>query len=269
MRRAFAAPLRTTVVAVTGGPCAGKTTALNVLRATLPALGLAVSVVPEFSTFFYDSGAGFPVEGNRPHQLAWERVKLRAQLASEDAFCSIARASGIPSVVLVDRGAYDVKAFTRIFAPGGESEGDSDWAAMLEAEGWSAEGLLKRYDGVVHMSSCAVDAPQFYDQFGNAARRETQREAVAQDAAIRSAWREAEEAFDDGRGAARFRVVRSNARSFGEKIDSVRGAVAALCGIRVGADEAWVEDFDRIEAIAKRLERRTALSDVGLARPGF
>lgn len=236
------------------------------LRETLPVLGLAVSVVPEFSTFLYNAGAGFPAEGDRSHQLAWERVKLRAQLASEDAFCAIARASGVPSVVLVDRGAYDVLAFTRIFAPGGEREGDSDWAAMLEAEGWSAEDLLTRYDGVVHMSSCAVDAPQFYDQFGNAARRETQREAVAQDAAIRSAWREAEEAY--GGGAARFRVVRSNARSFGRKIDAVRSEVAALCGVRLGVarDEAWVDDFDRVEGVAKRLARRT---DRGLARPGF
>ena len=301
------APLRTTVVAVTGGPCAGKTTALNSLRQTLPALGLTVSVVPEFSTLFFEGGAGFPVDvtASRAHQLAWERMKLRAQMATEDAFRAIAEASATPSLVLVDRGAFDVKAFTRLF---GQGAGDDEWRAMLEEEGWTERALLRRYDAVIHMVSAAVDAPRRYDQFGNAARRETRSEAKEQDAAIRRAWQDADREHGRGPGSSssnsssgvgapggtpstarllaggsggRFCVVESS-HSFGAKIEQVRATVAQLCGVsesRSAEGEAehakqWVAEFDRIEAVARRRARantaavrtRTAAAYV---RPGF
>ena len=49
-------------IVLTGGPCAGKTTALADIKARLQSLGFAVLCVPEVATLLFGGGAPFPVD---------------------------------------------------------------------------------------------------------------------------------------------------------------------------------------------------------------
>jgi predicted ATPase len=172
------------MVAVTGGPCGGKTTALVELAEELPKLGVAVMRCPELSTLLFGAGAAFPGLGTRAEQLAWDYHKLRAQLALEDTLCSIAAESAQPTMVLMDRGALDSKAFVAT----GDEAGQHAWEQLLERGGWDETSLLSRYDAVIHLVTTAIDAEEHYDGSANVARREDMAEARAQDLRIREAW---------------------------------------------------------------------------------
>jgi len=196
-------------VAMTGGPCGGKTTALAALRERLPKHGVSVLVVPEFATMFFHGGAAFPVAGTPEHQLSWELSKMKAQMASEDAFRTIALSSGEPTVIVSDRGLMDSRAFVS----------DSQWSRLLELSGWDDEALRGRYDGVLHMVTTAIGAEQMYTQSNNKARRESVEEARDQDLLIRGCWL----------GHPGFRMV-ANRHDFAEKVRSVEDSVLALMG---------------------------------------
>jgi predicted ATPase len=173
------------MVAVTGGPCGGKTTALVELAEELPKLGVAVMRCPELSTLLFGAGAAFPGLGTRAEQLAWDYHKLRAQLALEDTLCSIAAESAQPTMVLMDRGALDSKAFVAT----GDEAGQHAWEQLLERGGWDEASLLSRYDAVIHLVTTAIGAEEHYSgAASNAARREDVAEAQAQDLRIRTAW---------------------------------------------------------------------------------
>ena len=53
-------------IVLTGGPCAGKTTALADIKARLQSLGFAVLCVPEVATLLFGGGAPFPVDEVKP-----------------------------------------------------------------------------------------------------------------------------------------------------------------------------------------------------------
>ena len=56
-------------VAITGGPCGGKTTALATLRERLPQHGVSVLVVPEFATMFFHGAVSKCLAGWGAHPV--------------------------------------------------------------------------------------------------------------------------------------------------------------------------------------------------------
>ena len=233
-------------IAVTGGPCGGKTSALNQLADILPTLGVRVLTCPEFSTLFFAGGAAFPAaDGSRAQQLEWDFQKLKAQLAFEDAFRAIAESSGQPTVLLCDRGALDTKVFV---------DGPGEWEALLkkgaaeesagaagdtgDAARWDELAFLRRYDAVLHLVTTAIGAEAQYN-LDNEARRESLAEARAQDLLVRDAWL-AHPNF----------VLISNKNledNFDGKIRQVTSAVCGIAGIPVDPLELkrqWVVELD-------------------------
>ena len=58
------------VVALTGGPCGGKTSALSALSAKIPQISeYRVVQVPELSTLFHNAGMHYPITGTGNEQL--------------------------------------------------------------------------------------------------------------------------------------------------------------------------------------------------------
>src|SRR6478609_2552423 len=97
-------------VVLTGGPCAGKSTALLRVGDWLSSSGLHVFRVPEASTLLLSGGirvAGQPLAALRTFQ----RGIVEVQLALERAFFAFAKASGEPTVLLLDRGVPDGAAY--------------------------------------------------------------------------------------------------------------------------------------------------------------
>jgi hypothetical protein len=146
--------------------------------------------------------------------VTWDLNKLKAQMAFEDAFRTVAESRGAdspPAVLLVDRGVMDTKAFVS----------EEAWDEMLSVHGWDEEQFLRRYDSVIHLVSTAIGAEAHYSGANNHARRETVEEARAQDSQIRDAWVQ----------HPNFRIISNRCDGFDAKLSKVKEAVCEVAGL--------------------------------------
>ncbi|HVV85757.1 MAG TPA: AAA family ATPase [Kofleriaceae bacterium] len=150
-------------VVLTGGPGAGKTAVLELMRRTLCR---HVQIVPESASIVF--GGGFPRGSTPPQARAAQRaifyVQRELEVAAIDADVAIA---------LCDRGTVDGAAYW----PGpGEL-----WADV----GTTLDEQLARYHAVIHLRTPAIDGG--YDH-RNPLRIESAAQAAAIDARIAMAW---------------------------------------------------------------------------------
>ena len=107
-------PPRVHRIVITGGPCAGKTTAMAKLSLRLQNMGFDVFVVPEVATLTITGGAK-PGSYSQKQHRDWEVSVLKIQMALEDNFRDIAEkcslSEGRHAVLLMDRGTMDVLAY--------------------------------------------------------------------------------------------------------------------------------------------------------------
>jgi predicted ATPase len=150
-------------IVLTGGPGAGKTAVLELMRKTLCE---HVKIVPEAAGVVF--GGGFPRDGQLDARCAAQRAIFYVQRELEAA----ALASNV-AIVLCDRGTVDGFAYW----PGP----DDLWSAV----GTSHEEQLARYAAVIHLRTPTFDGG--YNQ-QNPLRRESAAEAAAIDARIAEAW---------------------------------------------------------------------------------
>ena len=164
-------------IVLTGGPCGGKTTALNRLRDRFQSLGWRVFTVPETATLMSAGGVQL---GNIPPGGVIRRQSnfLSVHLALEDSFFDIAAETGEPAVVFCDRGAMDYS----VYMP------DAAWQALLDERGWTPISLCQRYDAAIHLVTAAIGAESAYTTANNAARSETLEQARKRDESTRRAW---------------------------------------------------------------------------------
>ena len=91
-------------VVLTGGPCGGKSSALPHIKSLFESLGFKVFTVPEAATILLTSCGGRP----GTDLLAFREELLRVTLNLEDAIFALARAEPSNSLVICDRGAWDL-----------------------------------------------------------------------------------------------------------------------------------------------------------------
>lgn len=148
-------------IVLTGGPCAGKTTALVKVIEHFSSLGYKVFTIPEVPTLFTQAGMNY-LTSNRNFFFEGEKATLEIQLALEDKFMKMAETLDQPCVIVCDRGTMDISAYM-----------DAEtWDIITSGVGTSTEELLKRYDAVLHLVSAADGAEQFYTTANNAQRLE-------------------------------------------------------------------------------------------------
>ena len=97
-------------IVLTGGPCAGKTTALIRIQEHFSSLGYKVFTVPEVPTMITQSGWNYMTD-NKDFYYEGEKVILELQLALEDKIVRMAETCSEPCVVVCDRGAMDISAY--------------------------------------------------------------------------------------------------------------------------------------------------------------
>ncbi|EGB05645.1 hypothetical protein AURANDRAFT_54579, partial [Aureococcus anophagefferens] len=175
-------PARVHRIVITGGPCAGKTTAMSKLSLRLTNMGFDVFVVPELATLTITGGAS-PGSYDVAQHVGWETAILREQMHLEDCFEEIAAKVSLPlgrhAVLLCDRGTMDVLAYV----------GKDAFDEVCEENGWTVPQLRdQRYEAVVHLVTAAVGAEAFYTLENNKARSESRDEAVALDGKLSRAW---------------------------------------------------------------------------------
>lgn len=203
-------------VALTGGPCAGKTTALAQIISQFSDLGFLVYALPETPTIFSNVSINF-LTTDKQYFYNIEKAVLKYQLMMEDTFLELARNAPQPVLIVADRGTMDISAYME----------PTVWQALLDELGLSDVKLRDaRYDAVIHMVSAAIGAEQFYTLENNAARTEGLDLARELDNKILKAWT----------GHPRLHIVENNV-DFDVKIRCVLQHIQRLVGDDLGLKE--------------------------------
>ena len=169
-------------IALTGGPSAGKSTALNYLYDKLSAMGFYVYKVPEVARLILGSGVGHS-DFNDDVPIQYALLNSQIQLESTYKDLAEAHAQTLPKdsnqkiVVLFDRGRMDPKAFCKT----------STWEELLHAKRLTEVELRDEpYDAVIHMVTAAIGAESAY--INDEVRRETPAQSRDIDQRLRDAW---------------------------------------------------------------------------------
>ena len=175
LREETPAPLIRKIV-ITGGPCAGKTTAMSWVQNAFGDRGWQVLFVPETATELITGGVAPWTCGSN---LEYQRCQLTLQLEKEAVFLAAAKTMKAKKVLIVcDRGALDNKAYMTAHE-----------FSALTMELRTGEVLLRDgYDAVFHLVTAAKGAEAFYTTANNQARRETPQQAAALDDKLIAAW---------------------------------------------------------------------------------
>ena len=185
-----------TKIAITGGPCAGKSTALSWINEEFTKKGYKVLFIPETATELITGGvAPWTCETDIDFQTAI----LKLQLAKEKIFEEVAQHLYDAQKVLIvcDRGTLDGKAYIE----------KHNFDKILNNLHLTETQLKDSYDAVFHLVTAAKGASEFYTLANNSARTETIEEAIANDDKIISAWT----------GHSHFRVI-DNSTDFKKKM---------------------------------------------------
>lgn len=202
-------------IVLTGGPCAGKTTALVRVIEHFSSRGYKVFTVPEVPTMFTQSGMNY-LTTNKEFFYEGEKATLEIQLALEDKFLRMAKACNEPAVLVCDRGTMDISAYMN----------PDLWEQLCKDVGYTTQQLRDdRYDAVLHLVSAADGAEQFYTTSNNASRNEAADEkglAIARmlDKKVIEAWA----------GHSHLRVI-NNQDDFNRKLNRVLKEISNVLGL--------------------------------------
>ena len=181
-------------IVLTGGPCAGKTTALNWISNYFSKRGYTVLFVPETATELISNGvAPWTCGTNYEYQMC----QIRLQKIKEQVFEEAAKTMNNSKILIVcDRGILDNKAYMK----------DVEFRRIMKDFGTSETKERDSYDAVFHLVSAAKGKEEAYTLANNTARTETIEEARELDDKIISAWT----------GHPHFRII-DNSTDFEEK----------------------------------------------------
>ena len=197
-------------IALTGGPCGGKSSSLKHFTKELEARGIDVYAVPEIPTIMISGGCQYPgTEEKKLDELyEFETALLNLQVQIEDSFTRVAVSTGRPSVIVMDRGLLDVPAYLPAHL----------WQGILTKNGWTEAGFAARYDMVLHLVTAADGAEAFYTTSNNAARTETAEQARVLDKKMQGCWRAHKS----------LKVVKNEEAGFKAKLETASGFVHEL-----------------------------------------
>lgn len=213
-------------IALTGGPCAGKSSALEHIIEAAKEDGYDVYTAPETATLIFNCGNTFPTtpEG----VFKFQQSLARWQLAMERSLTRLAGITGRPSIIIFDRGLLDAKGYMD----------DASWNQLMidvgaggdgHVNGINEEYILKRYDAVIHLVTAAEGAEEFYkwgrtvDDSGNIViRMETPEQARELDRRMQEVWANHK----------RHVIIKNTAAGFKAKLDEASTAVVSVANLK-------------------------------------
>ncbi len=194
-------------IVITGGPCAGKTTAMSWIMNNLTRMGWCVLFVPETATELISGGVAPWTCGTN---LDYQKVQVKLQLTKEELFEQAARTMKQEKILIVcDRGFMDNKAYMT----------EEEFAEAAASVNGNIHELRDRYDAVFHLVTAANGAEEFYSNENNAARYESAEEAIDLDNRLISAWM----------GHPHFTII-DNSTDFENKMMRLLNAIIAFLG---------------------------------------
>lgn len=165
-------------IAVTGGPCGGKSTFLARAVCLLLERGIHAVVLSETATEFFLANLTPGILGRMEFQIELMKYSRLREDYYRDIIQGLARKHERDVVLLCDRGLLDAAAYVS----------PDEFKGVLLAVGVTRQSLLRRYDLVVHLMTAALGAEDFYTCANNAARSEDLPEARLLDARTQNAW---------------------------------------------------------------------------------
>lgn len=223
-------------IVLTGGPCAGKTTALAELKECLEERGFSVFILEESATELISKGIR-PFGDDAIPLYDFQKIIMSYQLRKE--FLIRLRARFYKnSIIIYDRGVIDNKSYLD----------ELSWQELLSELRLEEFKLMNRYDQVIHMVTAACGKEEFYTTANNQARSEDAFLARTRDMNTLNAYI----------GHHNLKVV-DNSTEFEEKIRRVKNCILAelnepLCFNNQYKFLVDLEktDIDRLKAISTK-----------------
>lgn len=163
-------------IVLTGGPCAGKSSSLELIEQYFRNNNYVVYTVQESATELIKSGVK-PFGVNAFDLYYFQDILLSYQLAKEKIIDEIVYNSSDDKIVIIyDRGTIDNKAYI----------GQKRFDNLLEKYNLNEVDLLNKYDLVIHLETGAKINNYNKD---NVARSESEEDALVLDTKTYDAWK--------------------------------------------------------------------------------
>ncbi len=164
-------------IVLTGGPCAGKTTALKNIKEYLQSKNILVITVPESATELILNGINpWSVPVYNFQDLVLEKQYSKETIA--ESYAKIFAKDEETCVIIYDRGIIDNKAYL---------ENNDDFTKLLKNANLNEIDILDSYDIVLDLLSTATCKKEVYNLL-NEARMEDVNTAVEVDRRTTKAW---------------------------------------------------------------------------------
>ena len=212
-------------IVLTGGPCAGKTTALSKIEEDLQELGYKVLVVSESATELIKGGIR-PFGDSKLDLEYFQTLMIRYQLDKEKIYEMAANSIDGDVVIIYDRGIVDNKAYIN----------QQIFDQILDSYNLKELTLMDNYDIVLHLVTAADGAENFYTLGNNTARTETVEEAMILDRKTLNAWV----------GHNNLKII-DNSTGFNDKLKRVLDNIHNLLGLPVTSkkERKFLIDLER------------------------
>ena len=196
-----------TKIVITGGPCAGKTTAQSWIETEFTKKGYQVIFIKEAATDIINSGLNRQTfVSNKDFQKAILQYQLEREKIVYEA-CKKMKNNKI--LIVCDRGTLDGKIYMS----------NIEYRQLLEELHTDEVTLRDSYDAIFHLVSAAKGATDCYTLENNPARKETINEAIIADDKIISAYT----------GHPHFRVI-DNSTDFKTKMQRLLIEISSFLG---------------------------------------
>ena len=194
-------------IVLTGGPCAGKTTASTWINNYFTKRGYTVLFVPETATELISNGvAPWTCGTNYDYQMC----QIKLQKIKEQIFDEAAKTMKNNKILIVcDRGILDNKAYMK----------SVEFKRILNELGTNEIKERDSYDAVFHLVSAAKGKEEVYTLANNVARTENVEEARNLDDKIIASWT----------GHPRLRII-DNSTEFEEKLERLLKEITLFLG---------------------------------------
>lgn len=194
-------------IVITGGPCAGKTTAMSWIQNMFTNLGYQVIFVPECATEIIN--AGISSKTCKDVEI-FQKTLMKLQIVREKIYEEAAKSMKSNKILIVcDRGIMDSKAYLT----------NLQFSSILNSLNKKEIELRDNYDAVFHLVTAAKGAEEFYTLENNEARSETKEEAAIADDNLIEAWT----------GHPHFRVI-DNSTNFEDKMKKLLKEISHFLG---------------------------------------
>ena len=166
-------------IVITGGPCAGKTTAIKQIQKVFTERGYYVVLVRETATELIKGGiAPWTFDSAYEFQKCLLKIQIEKERFILEAVEKIPDSEKV--LVVCDRGVMDNKGYLT----------DEEFEQMLNETDLDESKLRNNYGAVFHLVTAAKGAEKFYTLSNNSARMETLGEACKIDDKLIAAWSE-------------------------------------------------------------------------------